>query len=107
MKFNLYCIYDLKAEGVVNGVFQAFSTDAMAARFFEGVIKQPGSMIHEHPSDFELRRVGVVDYDTLKVECNPQACVNAVSSGRDVARAIERVRGQDVPQDGDQLALTP
>lgn len=105
MKMRLFCLYDLKAEAPANNIFKAFSTDAEAARFFEGVIEHSETIISKHPGDFDLLCIGEIDFDTLSLTPMLGIRANPIARGIDVVRAIKRARGVVSSDDDSQLSL--
>lgn len=102
MEMNLYCIYDYKAQGPVGNLFQCWSTDAQAARSFEQVVMSPGHLVNQHPGDFGLVCVGVINFDSLQLVANPACVSSPIIMGDACVRAVERARVQLVPSDGDK-----
>lgn len=96
---RLYCIYDLKAESVVNGLIQAMGTDAEAERMFRTIVAASDTLVHQHPDDFGLCFLGEVDYNNLLVVPAKSPHI-PILLGRDVVREIERARNMDVPSGG-------
>lgn len=104
MEKGLYCIYDVKAEAPVNQIFQCFGTDPEATRMFASVIQTPGTIIHEHPADFQLLRIGSIDFDTLKVTPNLSSRHIPIAEGRAIVRELQRARQAANGHDGDDPA---
>lgn len=67
MKQGLYLVVDNKAGQSLGGV-HCFRHDAPAVRMFQDIYADPQSVIHRHPGDFALVRVGHLDDELLEVE---------------------------------------
>ncbi|WNK12418.1 MAG: nonstructural protein [Microvirus sp.] len=57
---NLYCVLDVVAKQVVSGIIQE-SNDAPAIRAFYDALRQPESLLGQHPADFVLLYIGGLD----------------------------------------------
>lgn len=58
---NMYCIYDKKAESIVGGIILE-RVDAPAIRAFHDALNpKNGTVLSEHPEDFELWLLGALD----------------------------------------------
>lgn len=99
MKQKLYVVYDLKAECPL-GVIQWFSNDAAAVRMFESICRAPNTMLAEHPEDFVLLCLGVIDLTTLSIELNVANRMVPIAEGFMIARAFARARERDVGENG-------
>lgn len=112
MEQRLYAIYDIKSEALVSKVVQILNTDAEASRMFEGVIATPGTLIHDHPQDFNLICLGTIDADTLQLTPNLTSLHVPISTGANIVREIQRARN-NAPLNGrddvglNQLELQP
>lgn len=94
MKKVLYSIYDRKARGPVNGVFQLLNNDEDAIRFFSDVVLSPNSgLINKHPEDFHLFSYGDFDEDSGMISIYPTGPIPVVS-GDACVRAFERARAE-------------
>lgn len=98
MKAGLYVIYDVKAEAPI-GVIQWFSNDQAAGRMFASVIAAPGTMLNEHPEDFVLLKLGMMDLTSLHVELNTVTRMVPIAEGLEVVRALSRAR-ESIPGNG-------
>lgn len=67
MRKALYAIRDNMAQEVLGGV-HVFAHDAVAVRFFMDIAADVGNMIHRHPQDHELVRVGYIETETGVIE---------------------------------------
>lgn len=61
MKLGMYAIKDAKTGFMTPTVDQ---NDAAALRNFEHAVNHPDSLMHSHPNDFTLCRVGSFDTDS-------------------------------------------
>ena len=59
---NVYAIRDKVAESIGQQVW-LFKADAAAIRFFHDVMSDPKSYPAQHPDDFELMSLGLLDDD--------------------------------------------
>lgn len=62
MQKRLYTVYDMVAGTIVGDILQALN-DAPAIRAFHDALKTPNSLIGQHPADFQLLNVGIIDDD--------------------------------------------
>lgn len=60
---RLYAVYDVKAEGLAGPQLFTTPTDGVAGRSFIELLKTPGTVMHQHPQDFNLICLGVVKPD--------------------------------------------
>lgn len=95
MKQRLYVIYDVKAEAPV-GFIQRVGTEAEILRMFQDIIAAGENLIAQHPEDFVLLFLGILDVTSLNIELNQLSRMVPVVSGADVARALSRARNMDV-----------
>lgn len=106
MEMRMYCVYDFKAEAPVNRIFQCHGTDAEASRLFSALVMSPNSgMVHDHPGDFGLLCVGVMDFDTLVFKGHPGCRANPVITGEACVRAVERARADKSISQGEEPGL--
>lgn len=63
----VYAIRDRVAGMLLGDVFHTFAHDAPAVRFFGDVIDQRGSIVNQHPRDFELVRLGNTTEDGMTI----------------------------------------
>lgn len=66
MKLNAYAILDEKALAYNQPFFMHH--DGQATRAFEDEYKRKDSMIHAHPGDYKLYRLGTYDQQSGKLE---------------------------------------
>jgi len=59
MRYEVFSIFDLKSALYSQPFFVA--NQAVAVRSFSDLVSDPGSQLHKHPGDYELRGVGVWD----------------------------------------------
>ena len=59
MPKSLYIVYDLIARSVLGSVIQE-SSDAPAIRAFYDAMRSKGSLLEQHPADFNLLLVGTI-----------------------------------------------
>lgn len=57
---KMYIIYDTLAKATI-GQVQLFRHDAAAIRFFNDVAQQKQTIVGQHPTDFELIALGIID----------------------------------------------
>ena len=67
MIMEAYSVFDEKAGTFGNPFFQ--SNELVAKRMFVDLANDPQSMVHRHPSDFKLYRIG--KFDTEKGSMEP------------------------------------
>lgn len=66
MKVGIYAVYDLVAQTIIGGL-RLEKHDSPAIRWFVDAASQETTLIHQHPADFQLVRLGWVDdTDTQK-----------------------------------------
>lgn len=76
MKFNVYAIRDIHTGFMTPTVDQ---NDASAIRNFRHGVMQAASLMHTHPKDYSLCRIGEYDTDTGVIEsCLPVHIADAV-----------------------------
>lgn len=61
---NIYAIYDIVAQEMLAQV-QLMKHDAVAIRFYQDVAQSKGSIVNQHPADFDLIRLGDIDEQGL------------------------------------------
>lgn len=66
-KTNLYQIYDLKAEAAAGPILGA-QRDGPAIRIFYQVLADAKTLPGQYPEDFELRKLGTQDEQTLFID---------------------------------------
>lgn len=59
---KIYCVYDKKAQELLGGLVM-FRNDAPAVRYFTDGVSTEGSIVHQHPEDFELLCVAEISSD--------------------------------------------
>ncbi|WNK12984.1 MAG: nonstructural protein [Microvirus sp.] len=64
---NLYTVRDNIAEQLVGGIIME-SNDAPAIRAFYDALRTKGSLLAEHPADFDLLKVGYIDTQDGELE---------------------------------------
>jgi len=69
MQLKMYSIRDSKSEIFNRPFFK--NTEGEALRDFETGVKDPSTMLHNHPEDFDLFYLGVYDDNTGKMESLP------------------------------------
>lgn len=69
MKLNIYSIRDLKGANY-NTPF-AQPTHGTAERSFTELVKDPQSLVHKYPSDYELFHIGSFDDESGKLDALP------------------------------------
>jgi len=101
MDYQLYLIYDRKAEAPVSKIIQILSTDAEASRMFSTIIQSEGSLISQHPNDFDLLNVGTINFHTLKITPNLASLHQPVITGAQIVRDLTRAQNgtQNPPAD--------
>lgn len=62
MKKKIFAVYDDKAQTYNSPLF--LNTDGEALRALSDEVNNPESLIHKHPDDFRLYRLGSYDSDT-------------------------------------------
>lgn len=62
MQKRLYTVFDTVAGTIVGEILQAIN-DPPAIRAFHDALKTPNSLIGQHPADFQLLNVGIIDDD--------------------------------------------
>lgn len=67
---RLYVVRDLVAEAVVGGVM-TFPGDPAAVRSFQDAMRNPETVIAQHPADFDLLCVGVLEEGSGQVVGHP------------------------------------
>lgn len=78
MKLGIFCVFDSKA-GAFTAPFVAFNAP-MAQRSVAIAVRDPESMFHKFPEDFQLFQIGVFSDDTGLVEgITPTAVCNLVN----------------------------
>lgn len=97
---RLYGIYDARAEQYIGGVLQLISTDASAIRMFGSVIGTPGTIVNEHPHDFELHGLGEMDINTGVITPYQNPRQNPIATGTAVLNQIRREQ-----KTGEQLGM--
>lgn len=90
MTQGLYVVVDNKAGQALGGV-HVFRHDAPAVRMFTDIHADEQSVIHKHPSDFALVRVGRFDDELLLIEAHDPV---VIVTGEAVA-AMQRQGGAD------------
>lgn len=91
MRQNIYVLYDLKSEAPIGSVVQLLATDAQASRMFGQIIASPDTLPHQHPEDFVLLNLGVLDFDTMTVTPSLTPKV-PITTGESIVRALSRAR---------------
>lgn len=66
MKFQVFAIYDEKAEAFMTPFYAP--AIGMAVRNFQDQVNQAGSIIATHPSDFSIYHLGTFDNTSLERE---------------------------------------
>lgn len=74
MRLFMYSIKDAKT-GYMTPVVE--QNDASALRNFSSAVNQPGSLLHDHPNDFALYRIGEFDTDEGFASCIPSLVADA------------------------------
>lgn len=76
---NLYAIRDRIAEELVGRAMYlllCFRTDQEAARYFADAINDETSILHKHPSDYELLKLGTVnEHGYIKPHAEPSIVI--------------------------------
>lgn len=77
MKYNIYSIRDLKADGYIRPTF--FGNDAEVTRYFGDGVKNPKTGLAAHPEDYELFCIGSFDDVTGEIKgCSPRYICRAL-----------------------------
>lgn len=58
---GIYAIYDRVADSIIGGL-QTHKHDAAAVRAFTDVARDSQTMIHRHPADYDLVKLGYVTH---------------------------------------------
>lgn len=66
--YKLYAIYDRAAQQLTGPIMNE-RADAVALRTFRDLVADPKTLVGQHPQDFDLLRLGHIDYDEHN---NPQ-----------------------------------
>ena len=78
MKKDLYSVLDLKAKTYLDPV--CYIHAGVAVREFEDTVNNPQTIMHKHPEDFSLFKIGTYDDHTAQVRhCDPELIVSALS----------------------------
>lgn len=56
----IYAVVDTRADDIHGGLILQ-KNDAAAIRLFGDIASNPQTVVHRHPDDFELRRLGYID----------------------------------------------
>ena len=94
MKYNIFAVYDSKAEAYMTPFFM--STEGQAVRSFKDAIANPDLPFGRHPADFTLFVVG--SFNDHNAEVTPMV-------PKSVGNALELV-SQQVNENQQQLNLT-
>lgn len=86
----IYHLYDKVAQTVVGGIITA-NNDNVAMRDFTDALKNPQSVLHTHPEDFNLLVLGHLEDDGTLVPCPGGPMV--VSTGQAWALAQAEIQG--------------
>lgn len=84
MKLQIYSIRDLKGSMYNVPFFQP--THGTAERSFNELIRDPQSLVHKYPADYELFHVGTFDDETGRIETlpTPSPIISGLQLMRDV-----------------------
>lgn len=97
---KIYAIYDRVAKEIVGLQMYAlflFRTDNQAARYFSDAINDKTSILHKHPSDYDLRCIGHITEEGNIVPQDPEK--NIVLTG-DALLAAQEQSAPDQGRDG-------
>lgn len=97
MKLNLYAVLDEKAQAFGSMFFRKRHEEAK--RYFGDAVIDPKTILHQHPQDFSLYYLGVLNDET--------GLVTAVTPIEFVARASEFKSNFEVKSEIDLVNGTP
>lgn len=63
MDHNVYAIYDNAAKTYLVPLFVS-RNDVVPTREFQQITNSPDSILHAHPGDFQLNKLGTINLDT-------------------------------------------
>lgn len=76
---NLYCAIDKVAQTTVGAIIQE-TNDAPAIRAFYDALRAEGSLLEQHPADFDMLLIGSIDTNTGTIYA-PQNGPTIVATG--------------------------
>lgn len=96
-KYNIYSVYDLKANAYGTPFFK--QNDQIAVRDFSNVCLDPNSLLSRNPEDFRLVKLGSFNDETAAIESDlPEFIASAVdccNKSDEKLRLIESGAGFD------------
>lgn len=90
MKMQMYVVMDAQAEATTRPMF--FERDAVAIRWFKGVVHDEGNQMGRTPEDFTVYRVGEYDDEFMLLEGHEaQRLINGLEAKQHVALDQEAI----------------